>query len=177
MTLDAATLILGLVTIVITGVAIYTDIRWGKIYNFLTMPALGLGLVLNFALRGEEGLMLSAQGVGVGLVLFLVSALFGRLLGGGDVKLLMAIGALQGPHFLMWTLFYMALAGAVLAIAVALYHGILGQRVRALAASCYLRVAQGMPMEMNEAGGGPRLPYAIAIGVGSLVAFVFAHGG
>jgi hypothetical protein len=49
--------------------------------------------------------------------------------------------------------------------------------VRALAASCYLRVAQGMPMEMNEAGGGPRLPYAIAIGVGSLVAFVFAHGG
>lgn len=121
--------------------------------------------------------MLSAQGVGVGLVLFLVSALFGRLLGGGDVKLLMAIGALQGPHFLMWTLFYMALAGAVLAIAVALYHGILGQRVRALAASCYLRVAQGMPMEMNEAGGGPRLPYAIAIGVGSLVAFVFAHGG
>ena len=177
MTMDTATLTLVSITIAITVVAIYTDIRWGKIFNVLTVPVVVVGLVLNFVWGGSAGLVRSAEGIGLGLALFLVSALFGRLLGGGDVKLLMAIGALQGPYFLMWTLFYMALAGAALAIGVALYHGVLGQRLRYLAASCYLRMAQGVPMEMNEASGGPRLPYAIAIGMGSMAAFLFLRGG
>ena len=175
-TWDPTTLTLGIITVAITAVAIYTDVRWGKIFNALTVPVVLAGLVLNFVWGGTAGLARSAEGIGLGLALFLVSALFGRLLGGGDVKLLMAMGALQGPHFLMWTLFYMALAGAALAIGVAVYHGVLGQRLRFLVASCYLRMAQGVPMEMNEAAGGPRLPYAIAIGVGSMAAFLFLRG-
>jgi prepilin peptidase CpaA len=167
---------LAVITIVITAISVYTDIRWGKIFNAFTLPALGLGLVINGVARGTGGLWLSGEGLLLGFGLFVVSAVFGRLLGGGDVKLLMAIGALQGPHFLMFTLLYMALTGAALAIAVGLYHGILGQRLRALAASCYLRAAQGVPMEMNETGGGPRLPYAIAIGVGSLTTLVLTRG-
>jgi prepilin peptidase CpaA len=164
-------------TILLVGIAIYTDVRWGKIFNRLTLPAVGVGLLVNGLWQGTDGLLRSGEGILLGLALFLVSALFGRLLGGGDVKLLIAIGALQGPHFLTWTLFYMALAGAVLAIAVGLYHGILGQRLKALIASGYLRMAQGVPMEMNESGGAARLPYAIAIGLGSVTTLILMRGG
>jgi hypothetical protein len=52
---------------------------------------------------------------------------------------------------------------------------VLGKRLRYLGASLYLRINQGVPMEMNEAAGSPRLPYAIAIGLGSVVALCALH--
>lgn len=163
------------ITVIITGIAVYTDLRWGKIFNALTLPALLAGLVINTVAGGLDGAVLSVEGIGLGFALFVVSALFGRILGGGDIKLLMAIGALQGPYFLAWAIFYTALAGAVLAISVGLYRGVLGQRMRCLVASLCLRMTQGVPMEMHETPGSPRLPYAIAIGLGSLVAMCVLH--
>jgi prepilin peptidase CpaA len=167
---------LATITLLITSIAVYTDVRWGKIFNALTFPALGVGLVINTVVNGGSGALLSVEGIALGFALFIVSAIFGRILGGGDIKLLMAIGALQGPVFLAWALLYTALAGAVLALVVGLYRGVLGQRVRFLFASLYLRINQGVPMEMNEAAGtSPRLPYAIAIGLGSLVTICVLH--
>jgi len=162
--------IVAALTILIVAIAVYTDVRWGKIFNAVTLPGMIIGLAVNGALGGVEGLWLSFQGLLLGFALFLVSAFFGRILGGGDIKLLMAIGALQGPVFLIWALFYTAIIGAVLAIALGLYRGVLAKSLRSLVASCYLRLAQRVPMELNEATGGPRLPYAIAISLGSLVA-------
>jgi prepilin peptidase CpaA len=158
------------ITILITGLAVYTDIRWGKIFNYLTFPALLAGLAINSIGGGLDGAIWSLEGVALGFALYIVSALFGRILGGGDIKLLMALGALQGPYFLAWAIFYTALVGAALAIGVGLYRGVLGRRLRYLVASIYLRLSQGVPMEMHETAGSPRLPYAIAIGLGSLVA-------
>jgi len=164
-------------TILVTGLAVYTDIRWGKIFNYLTFPALLAGVTINSIVGGLDGAIWSLEGVALGFALFIVSALFGRILGGGDIKLLMAIGALQGPYFLAWAIFYTALVGAALAIGVGLYRGVLGKRLRYLAASVYLRLSQGVPMEMHETAGSPRLPYAIAIGLGSLVAMCVLHMG
>lgn len=164
-------------TVLISGAAVYTDVRWGKIFNLLTFPAMLAGVVLNTALGGVDGLLLSLGGLGLGFGVFIVSALFGRILGGGDIKLLMALGSLQGAYFLAWAIFYAALVGAVLAIALGAYRGVLGQRLRLLVASLYLRLAHGVPMEMHEAKGGPRLPYAIAIALGSIVAICVLHLG
>lgn len=170
-------IIVAIATVLISGAAVYTDVRWGKILNVLTLPAMLTGVVVNTAFGGGDGLLLSLGGLGLGFGLFIVSALFGRILGGGDIKLLMAVGALQGAYFLAWALFYTALVGAALAIVVGLYRGVLGQRLRLLVASIYLRLAHGVPMEMHEAKGGPRLPYAIAIALGSIVAICVLHLG
>jgi prepilin peptidase CpaA len=170
-------IIVAMATVLISAAAVYTDVRWGKILNVLTFPAMLTGVVVNTAFKGGDGLLLSLGGLGLGFGLFIVSALFGRILGGGDIKLLMAVGALQGPYFLAWAIFYTALVGGALAIAVGLYRGVLGQRLRFLVASIYLRLTQGVPMEMHEAKGGPRLPYAIAIALGSIVAICVLHLG
>jgi len=156
-------------TVLLVAAAVYTDVRWGKIFNHLTMPAIVLGLIVNSLTGGMNGFVHSMAGVGLGLGLFLVSCLLGRILGGGDIKLLMAVGALQGPAFLAYTICYTAIIGGVLAVIIALRHGILLEKIKALFASCYMRLTFRVPMEMdaNEATQ-PRLPYAIAISLGTV---------
>ncbi len=155
--------------VLLVAAAVYTDVRWGKIFNRLTMPAIALGLVINSLTGSLDGFVHSVAGIGLGLGLFLMSCLLGRILGGGDIKLLMAVGALQGPAFLAWTICYAAIIGGVLAVIIAVRHGILLEKIKALFASCYMRLTFRVPMEMedNEATQ-PRLPYAIAISLGTV---------
>ncbi len=166
------TIVTTTLTVLLVAAAVYTDVRWGKIFNHLTMPAIVLGLIIN-SLAGLNGFVHSIAGVGLGLGLFLVSCLLGRILGGGDIKLLMAIGALQGPTFLAWTICYAAIIGGVLATIIAVRHGILLEKIKALFTSCYMRLTFRVPMEMeNNEATQPRLPYAIAISLGTVATIV-----
>jgi len=165
-TITVATTIL---TVLLVAAAVYTDVRWGKIFNHLTITAIALGLVINSLTGGIDGFVHSIGGVGLGLGLFLISCLLGRILGGGDIKLLTAIGALQGPAFLGWTMLCTAIIGGVLAVIVALRHGILIEKLKILFATCYMRVTFQVPMQMEDnKATDPRLPYAIAIGLGTI---------
>lgn len=155
--------------IVLAGIAIYTDVRWGKIFNAVTVPFALLGLVLNTVGGGWEGFVLSLEGIGVGFGIWLISSFLGRVLGGGDIKLLMAFGALQGPGFLLWALAYGAIIGGVIAVAVALRRGIMMRTMKSLGASLYMRAAAAVPMEIEDSAGDARLPYAIALGAGAMV--------
>ena len=89
---QTAAIIMPLLSALLVAVALYTDITQGKIYNWLTAPALGVGLLLNGVFYGTAGLLSSLGGIGIGLALFLLSAVLGRILGGGDVKVLTALG-------------------------------------------------------------------------------------
>jgi len=162
-------------TMLLVAAAVYTDVRWGKIFNHLTMPAIVLGLIIN-SLIGIDGFLHSLAGIGLGLGLFLVSCLLGRILGGGDIKLLMAVGALQGPAFLAWTICYTAIIGGVLAVIIAVRHGILLEKIKALFTSCYMRLTFRVPMEMEQNDTAqPRLPYAIAISLGTVATIAALH--
>lgn len=79
------------------AVAAITDYRKGKIYNWLTFPLLGLGLVLAFLLGGWHTLGNAAAGAGLALILFAPLSL-ASVFGFGDVKLLMALGTVLGPR-------------------------------------------------------------------------------
>ena len=170
------TMLTTVLTVLFVGGAVYTDVRHGKICNTFTIPGIVVGLILN-ALGGLHSFWRSLAGLGVGLGLLGLSCLLGRILGGGDIKLLMAVGALQGPVFLLWTIVYAAIIGGVLAVIIALRHGILLRKLKAVFASCYLRLFCRVPMdfEEGEAAGGPRLPYAIAISLGTVAAIVVLH--
>jgi len=90
--------------------AAVTDLKWNRIYNLQTYPAMACGLVLGFAAAGVHGALLSFLGLIVGLSLLFVFYMFGGV-GAGDVKLLGAIGALKGASFVLWTMFYTGLVG------------------------------------------------------------------
>jgi len=78
----------------------WTDARTGRIPNWLTLPALPLGLGLGAIEDGWFGFGSAALGAllcfGVPYALFRSSQ--GTAIGGGDVKLFAGLGALLGPR-------------------------------------------------------------------------------
>lgn len=157
-------------------ISVYTDIRYRKIYNAVTVPFALIGLGLGLYTRGLSGLLLSLAGLGLGLAVFFLSAFLGRILGAGDCKLFAAVGAIQGPQMLVWCILYSLLAGGLIAVVVALCRGVLQQAFSRVWRSLYFRAFHKMPMDITEAGEKMRLPYALAIAVGSAVAIWQYHG-
>jgi prepilin peptidase CpaA len=85
--------------VTLAGLAAAWDLRTGRIPNRLVLPAAALGLVLNAAFGGTAGALRSATGAIVAALVpwGLYRASGGRAIGGGDVKLFAALGALHGP--------------------------------------------------------------------------------
>ena len=103
---------------VVTGaIASYTDLKFARIPNKLTLSAAALGFIINFIFKGTSGLLFSAAGLAAGLGLLLIPYLLGGI-GGGDVKLLAATGAIGGAKFVFFTTLFGALAGGVLALVI-----------------------------------------------------------
>ena len=124
------------------------------------------------SLADPGALLGSLAGWATGLAIFLPIFLLGGL-GAGDVKLMACLGAWLGATLALWTAAYAALAGGVAAIIVAPATGYL----RAAVDNLYLllshfRVAGVRPHpELTlERGKGPRLPYALPIAAGMVVA-------
>ena len=81
-----------------------TDMKNGKIYNTVTYPSIAFGIVYN-SLSADRGIIISSLGGFLaGLLPFGFAAARG-LIGGGDVKLFAAIGAIAGFFFLLDCLF------------------------------------------------------------------------
>ena len=80
------------------GFALYAgwlDLRTRRIPNWLTVPALFVGFVVNPILGGWYGAKASFEGAGLALGLLLPLVLL-RGFGAGDWKLMGAVGALMG---------------------------------------------------------------------------------
>ncbi|MBK6795663.1 MAG: prepilin peptidase [Acidobacteria bacterium] len=82
-------------TLFVLAVSFY-DFRERRIPNFLTFPAVFIGLALNLMLAGPGGLLFGLKGLGMGFLLLLIPYIVGGMKA-GDVKFLMAIGAFVGP--------------------------------------------------------------------------------
>lgn len=121
-------IVIGLTFLLVT-VAAFWDWRTGFIPNWLTLPPLLLAPLCFFATGGGQGALFSVFGlIGCGLppyILFRMGAI-----GGGDVKLFAALGAMngftRGTEMLMATL----LVGALQAAALLFARGQLGQVLR-----------------------------------------------
>ena len=101
--------------------SLFWDLRERRIPNFLTFTGILVGLGLQTAIYGVDGLLGSFLGLGLGLlVLFPLFAV--SKFGAGDVKLLAAIGALRGFQFLWRAALLGAVSGGFLALLALAYH-------------------------------------------------------
>ncbi|RMF59328.1 MAG: prepilin peptidase [Calditrichaeota bacterium] len=86
----------GVLVVLMVVLSSYTDLRYQKIRNVHTFPAMCAGLLLGGLERGWSGLGWAGAGLGLGLLLMGVLFVLG-VMKAGDVKLAMALGALCGP--------------------------------------------------------------------------------
>ena len=99
-------------------IAVITDLKTRKIYDKLTIPVAVIGLALNGVFFGFSGLKNSAIGWVVGVAIFMM---FG--LGGGDVKLMGAVGALKGWLFTLTSVTYIGITGGFIVIVYLIWKG------------------------------------------------------
>jgi prepilin peptidase CpaA len=110
-------------TVVSTGVllAAATDVWRFKVHNVVTLPLLLTGLLYHGVAGGWAGLGWSALGAVFGfLVLFMFYAMGG--MGGGDVKLMAAVGAWLGAPLTFLVFLVSSIAAGIYAIALIVAH-------------------------------------------------------
>lgn len=156
--------------VVLTGASI--DIRTRRIPNILTFGSAAAAFLYHAWTAGAHGWGASAGGWATGVALFLPLFLL-RGMGGGDVKLLGAVGAWLGPMGVLYAGLYSVLAGGFLALVVGAMHGYLGKALSNLwGLLVFWRTAgiQPLPGLTIEDSTGPRLAYGVAIAAGTIAA-------
>lgn len=146
----------------VLAASVVDDLRRKRISNWLTLPALLMALILAFLSGGWGGWTTGLVGALVGAVagggLFIVLWLATGGIGGGDAKLMTAVGALVGFPAAVGTLVFVSIAGGVQGVLVFVFSR--GPAKRLLA-------RLGVP-GTKDPNFGKKVRYALAIAAGTL---------
>ncbi len=165
----------------IVGIAIAVGIDWRmrKIPNVLTFTMIILGLALNTFQNGFTGFQHSFLGLCLGILLLYFPFQLGGV-GGGDVKLMGAIGSLLGPVFIFKIFLASALCGGILSFIYMIKRKAVRKTLEAIKAKAfYFLMTKTVLPESREASGKKQLsiPYSFAIGFGTLFVLLWIQGG
>jgi prepilin peptidase CpaA len=170
--LGAGQILLGIVV----AIAAAFDIRYRRIPNWLVLAGIIAGFAWNSSVSGWSGLGRSAEGLGLGFILYFPLYLI-RARGAGDVKLLAAVGAITGPGNVVWIFLLTAVLGGIIALVMLMFRG----RVRKTFFNVGWIIQDLMhfraPWRSNDeldvtSTKGLRLPHGAMIAVGA-VAFIY----
>ncbi len=168
---DAVTMVLLSLFLVAAAVC---DVRTGRVFNWLTYPAIGVGLAwatIGGAI-GENTTALEALGhsglaLGAGLIGFALVFAAGGL-GGGDVKVMAAVGALSASwQCVLATAFYGFVAGALIAVFVMIRRRLVGRTFSRLFGAALMYGAKAK-VELPE--DTANIPFALALCMGGILA-------
>lgn len=153
--------------VMLSLLAMYTDFRSRIIPNKLTLPAICLGLILNTAGNGWQGLLFACAGFAAGFGLMLLPYLIGGM-GAGDVKFMAALGALLGAYAVLNVFLFATIFGGIIAATLALRNRRLGRSLVNL-----LYIVRGFFLFRTLSTSDEivdrtiKVPYGIAVGAGA----------
>ena len=154
----------------LSGVIVsYTDLKYEKIPNLITLPLIAAGLIFNTVTQGLNGLIISMSGLLLGLLFFILPFLTNQM-GGGDLKYGMAIGAVLGPHLLINILAVTAVAGMIGGICIMLYKKVFWKSLKpVLLAAFWFIVSGGKVRHSINTDDKLKMPYGIYMAIGIFV--------
>ena len=147
-----------------------TDLRFRKIPNWLTYPAIPIAILLHWIIAGGHAALLALGGAAVGAGILLPFVLLGGL-GGGDWKLIGALGAFLEPRRLAPVLILTLMISGLMALALALWKKRTGQTSRNLGriSTAVLKVQQpGADLRVDNSQA-EKVPFGIAAAVATLL--------
>ena len=147
------------------GTAVAVDLRSRRVPNIVTLGVAGIGLALAAMQATRITPVEAAAGFAVGLLLMLPGHLIGAT-GAGDVKLLAAFGTLLGPARTGVAFVYTAIAGGVLALAIAMWR----RRTRTTLTRALTVMDPSVVAQIERPSEDNRFAYAPAVAIGALAA-------
>ncbi len=168
--------VINMYTIVFLVVCGFTDVIYKKIFNLVTLPTVAIGIALNSIASGWSGAKISILGFIIGFGLFFLAYMMGGIFG-GDVKLVGAIGALQGYPFVIYASFLSAMVGGLIAIVVIILRGRLFKSLRNVARTVFTALMPGYKTELPDPKDSFKIPYGYGISVGTLITWLLFLGG
>jgi prepilin peptidase CpaA len=152
--------------------AAVTDLRRGTVYNWLTYPAILIGLALGAAAgaaagNAGEGLINHFLGLGFGFGVLLAAYVLGGM-GGGDVKLMAAVGASLGWPGVLHAVFYSFVVGAAVGLIVLVWRGQVRLALRRLWLAVRILPLPTATMDDAVPVSTFRVPFGFAVAVGTL---------
>lgn len=151
-------------------VCAWTDIHDRKIYNAVIFPGIVIALILNAYYSGWSGLTQCVLGLFAGLGLLMIPFILGGM-GAGDVKLLSLVGAFKGPEFVFYAFLLSAVIGGIMAIFLLIYNKSLLAVGKNIFYSMLAMLFSKFRLRTYEPQSQVKLPYGVAIAVGTLIAF------
>jgi prepilin peptidase CpaA len=152
--------------------AAWFDVRTRRIPNMLTLTGMAVAVALRLVSGPGAGID-GVTGVILAFVLCLPFFVLG-VLGGGDAKLLMAVGAFMGPRDLLVAMLLIALLGGILGAIDAMRKGVLIPVLH----NCgdilkhWATLGRRGANRSLATGGALAIPYGVAIASGSLLWWV-----
>jgi prepilin peptidase CpaA len=167
--------VIWLLAAVFAAIAGWTDWRWRRIPNWLTVPGLIIGIAANATTQGWTGVKVSLLGVGLGLALLLPLVLL-RSLGAGDWKLTGALGAFLGPQPLIAVLLGTIVVAGMMAIVLIIFKKKVRQTARNIWQMLTAFVRFHMPARDVSLDNPEslKIPFGVAMSV-TVVALAVAH--
>ena len=160
--------ILQVVLASLTVAAAVSDLQSRTIPNWLVLSGIVLGFGINGYLFGWGGLLRSAMGFGLAAVVYLPMFAL-RAMGGGDVKLMAAVGCIAGARNWFAIFLLTAILGGIAALAMLLFRGILAGTLRNVA---YIlsELAQLRPPHLSAPELSVDHPKAVTLPHGAVIA-------
>jgi len=157
--------------VIVLLVASGIDLRTRRIPNWLSVPFLVSGFIVQATAGGWPRLRESLAGFGLALVLFGVPC-FLRAMGLGDLKLAAGVGAWIGPSQFWMAFIVTGMVGGVMAVAQTVRHRGLSRSFDNTG-GLVLNPAKARRVNRQLDLGNPALsiPYAPAIAIGTLFSF------
>jgi prepilin peptidase CpaA len=155
---------------VVATVGAIRDARSRIIPNRLTLSALAVGFAVRGAIGGWSGLGSSVAAALVAGGFFFLFFLAGGM-GGGDVKLMSAVGAWVGTGQVIPVLVAAAIAGGFLAVYYLVIDGSIGRTFRNTAVLLRHHITFGIsphPQINVQQANLTRVPFGLAIALGTL---------
>jgi prepilin peptidase CpaA len=154
--------------------AAVVDIKTRRIPNWLSLSGIVLGIALNAFLFETDGLWFSLKGLGLAFAVYFVLYLI-HAMGAGDVKLMAAVGAVAGPGYWLLILILTSVTGALAGLLVIAAKGRLRRTFENILVILISFRHGQLPYKENpeldvRSGEGLRLPHAVMIAFGTLVA-------
>ncbi len=149
----------------------YSDLRWKKIPRGITVFGLVAGLAVNWQMgHALSSAVAALVGFGISLGFFSIGAI-----GGGDVKLVTALGAMLGLEHWAKAMEIAVLAAGVMALVQVIRHRAVRQTLHNMGEilrSIFQYGFQAHPVLNVKNDKLIRSPFAVAAAVGTLVAVI-----